>query len=321
MRVAFIGGTRFVGPVSVKLLASAGHEVCVAHSGAHEPELPDSVEHLHGSRGELLAPDGPVERWRPDALVDTFAGGASAEKALALGACATRAGAEHVVAISSVDVYVHCVEAGLGDGSGAVAIPSEPLPLREDASALRDRPYPGAHAGHDNVAMEAALRASFPARVTALRPGSIYGPHADTREWSIVDLVRRGVRRLELPDGGVQLFHRVAVERVGRAVVAALERAPDGFWACNVVDPVDWEYAGLAGAIARQLGWEWEPVRVPYEDSVHPWHTSHPVVASDERLRRVLGVVEPDPDDALRETVAWLWENREALAAGAGRLE
>src|SRR3954447_15707722 len=289
MRVAFVGGTRFVGPVAVRLLLEAGHEVAVAHSGEHEAAGLEAAEHLHRGRAELLASGGLVERWRPDALVDTFAGGASADKAAALGACAARSGARHIVAISSLDVYQHCVEAGLGDGSGAVALPAESLPLREEVSALRSGPYPGAHEGHDNVAMEAALRASSQARVTALRPGTIYGPHPDTRESFIVDKVRRGERRLELPDGGVQLFHRVAVERVARAVVASLERAPDGFWACNVVDPVDREYASLAGAIGRQLGWEWEPVRVAYEDSVHPWHTSHPVVASDERLRRVLG--------------------------------
>src|SRR5947199_10619378 len=99
MRVAVIGGTRFVGPVAVRLLVAAGHEVCVAHTGAHEPPggLP-GVEHLHASRDELLAGGGPVELWRPDALVDTFA--------------------------------------GIGDGSGAVALPSEPVPLREAGSAL-----------------------------------------------------------------------------------------------------------------------------------------------------------------------------------------
>jgi nucleoside-diphosphate-sugar epimerase len=208
--------------------------------------------------------------------------------------------------VSSLDVYRHCVEAGLGDGSGAVALPSEPLPLREDASTLRDAPYPGAHAGHDNVAMKAALHGFRHA--TALRPGAIYGPHPDTREGFVVDMVRRGERRLELPDGGVQLFPRVAVERVVRAVVAALERAPDGFWACNVVDPVDREYAGLVGRIGQLLGWEWEPVNAPYEQFEHPWHTSHPVLASDERLRQVLGVTEPDPDAALEATVRWLWE-------------
>jgi nucleoside-diphosphate-sugar epimerase len=315
VRVAFIGGTRFVGPVAVRLLAAAGHEVCVAHSGVHEAELPATAEHVHGSREDLLAPDGPVERWRPQALVDTFAGGAGAEKALALARCAERASTPHVVAISSVDVYRHCVEAGIGDGSGAVGLPSEALPLREDVSALRSGPYPGAHPGHDNVAMEAALREAGVPKVTVLRPGAIYGPHADTREWFLVDLVRRGVRRLELPDGGVQLFHRVAVERVGRAVVAALDRAPDGFWACNIVDPTDWEYAGLAGAIGRLLGWEWEPVRIPFAESDHPWQTLHPVLASDERLRRGLGVTEPSPDAALRECVEWLWEHRDELAA------
>jgi nucleoside-diphosphate-sugar epimerase len=315
VRVAFIGGTRFVGPVSVGLLLEAGHDVAVGHSGVHEPPGGlGEADHLHASRDELLAPGGPVERWEPDALVDTFAGGASAEKGRDLARCAARCGAGHVVAISSLDVYRHCVEAGIGDGSGAVALPSEPLPLREDRSALRDGPYPGAHPGHDNVAMEAALQ-DLGGRVTALRPGTIYGPHPDTRERSIVDLVRRGVRRLELPDGGVQLFHRVAVERVGRAVVAALEHAPDGFWACNVADPVDWEYAGLAGAIGRQLGWEWEPVRLRYEESEHPWHTSHPVLASDERLRLVLGVTEPDPDAALKECVRWCWEHGDEPAA------
>jgi nucleoside-diphosphate-sugar epimerase len=244
MRVAFVGGTRFVGPVAVRLLLEAGHEVAVAHSGEHEAEGTEAAEHLHGARDELLAPGGPVARWRPDALVDTYAGGASASKASQL----LDLGARHIVAVSSLDVYRHCVECGLGDGSGAVAFPSEPVPLREDVSALRDEPYPGAHEGHDNVAMEAALR-SFDGRVTALRPGTIYGPHRNTREGFIVEKVRRGERRLELPDGGVQIFHRVAVERVGRAVVAALERAPDGFWACNVVDPVDRDYASLAGAV------------------------------------------------------------------------
>jgi nucleoside-diphosphate-sugar epimerase len=305
MRVAFVGGTRFVGPVAVRLLLEAGHEVAIAHSGEHEPPggFPDVVEHLHGSRAELLATGGLVERWRPDAVVDTFAGGASAEKATQLLGCS----AAHIVAISSLDVYQHCVEAGLGDGSGAVALPTEAVPLREDVSRLRSGPYPGAKPGHDNVAMEAALR-GFSGRVTALRPGTIYGPHPDTREGFIVDKVRRGERRLELPDGGTQLFHRVAVERVGRAVVAALSRAPDGFWACNVVDPVDREYASLAGAVGRLLGWEWEPVSVQFSEADHPWHVSHAVLASDERLRHVLGVTEPDPDAALEECVRWLWE-------------
>jgi hypothetical protein len=40
---------------------------------------------------------------------------------------------------------------------------------------------------------------------------------------------------------------------------------------------------------------------------------THAVLASDERLRTVLGVSEPDPDEALGECVRWLWERREEL--------
>jgi hypothetical protein len=50
--------------------------------------------------------------------------------------------------------------------------------------------------------MEAALHGA--GRVTALRCGAIYGPHLSVREWSLVERVARGERRLELPDGGVQ---------------------------------------------------------------------------------------------------------------------
>lgn len=303
VRVVFIGGTNFLGPVAVRSLVAAGHEVAVAHTGAHEADLPDSVEHLHASRSGLLAPDGRVDQWTPEVLVDTFPGGATAAKAKQLGACAERVAARQIVAISSVDVYQHCVDAGLADGSGAQLLSRDPIPLRETAQ-LRQGPYPGGSREHDNVAMESGLRGAE--RITILRPGAIYGPHLSARESFLVQRIANGERSLRLPDGGVQLWHRVAVERVANAVVAALERAPEGIWPCNVVDPYDWDFSGLARRVANLLDWEWEAETVPFADEDHPWQTSHPVLASDNRLRETLGVVEPDPDAALADTVRWL---------------
>ena len=321
MRVAFLGGTGTVGLATVPLLVAAGHRVALAHTGAHEHERVATVEHLHGPRDELLAPRGPVERFAPEAIVDTFAGGATAAKGSALAALAGRAGAERIVAVSSMDVYQHCVDAGLGDGSGATELPRFALPLAEDA-ALRTAPYPGASPGHDNVAMEAALReAEAPACL--LRPGTIYGPHPEPhpsllREWALVGKVHRGERRLELPDGGTQLFHRVALERVALAIVAALEHAPRGPWACNVADPQDRTFGGLAALVADRLGWRWELERVPWPEGDHPWNVRHPVLADTRRLREVLGVIEPDPTLATLATIDWLWERREELGASWG---
>jgi nucleoside-diphosphate-sugar epimerase len=314
MRVLFIGGTGPVGRSAVPHLLAAGHDVVLAHTGAHEPPELTTLEHVHGDRAALLAPGGPAEQARPEAIVDTFAGGASADKAHELAGLAKRTGAAQLVVTSSIDVYRHCADAGV-DGNPPSDLARAWLPLAEDAPR-RLGPSPGGGAlGHDNVAMEDALGGAE--RITILRPGAIYGPqlHAYVvREWYLVGKVAREERRLELPAGGTQLFHRVALDRVGRAIVAALGCAPAGAWACNVADPRDLSFGGLAALVAERLGWEWEPEDVAWADGDHPWNVRHPIVADTTRLREVLGVHEPDPLDATAAQIDWLWEQRAALA-------
>jgi nucleoside-diphosphate-sugar epimerase len=245
-------------------------------------------------------------------LVDTFAGGATAAKARELGDAARRCGAAQVVALSSIDVYRHCAHAGVDDAEPA-ELPLDALPLGEDAPR-RDGPSPGGGRAHDNVAMEDALHGA--ARITVLRPGAIYGPFVHPRvlrEWYLVAKVARGERRLPLPGGGTQLFHRVALDRVGRAVAAAVGLAPSGWWACNVADPRDFTYGALASLVATQLGWDWQPDPVAWRDGDHPWNVRHPVLADTGRLRHVLGVEEPDPLVATSAQIAWLWDHRDEL--------
>jgi nucleoside-diphosphate-sugar epimerase len=312
--VLFVGGTGPVGHASVPHLLAAGHDVALAHTGSHESTALSALEHLHGSRAELLARGGPAERWRPEVLIDTFAGGATAEKARELSDLAERSAARQIVALSSMDVYRHCADAGV-DGHTPVVLPRDTLPLREDAP-LRTKPSPGGGSRHDNAAMEAEL--SAPAHITILRPGAIYGPHLDERvlrEWYLVGRVARGERRLPLPDGGTQLFHRVALDRVGRAVAAAVERAPEGRFACNVGDPRHLTYGALATLVAERLDWTWEPEPVAWSEGDHPWNVRHPVVADTTRLREVLGVLEPDPLAATLELVDWLWARRAELGS------
>jgi nucleoside-diphosphate-sugar epimerase len=269
MRVLFVGGTGPVGQAAVPYVLDDGHEVAVAHSGAHEPPALGGVEHLHGDRRTLLAAGGPAEQWRPDVLVDTFAGGATAAKANVLGQLAERCNASQIVAVSSLDVYRHCAAAGV-DGNEPVDLPFDALPLGEGA-ARRSGPSPGGGVGHDNVAMEDALHGA--SRITVLRPGAIYGSQLHPRvlrEWHLVGKVARGERGLELPAGGTQLFHRVALDRVGRAVAAAIRAAPHGRWECNVADPRDLTYGGLARLVAAELGWEWDTRTVAWDEGDHP---------------------------------------------------
>jgi nucleoside-diphosphate-sugar epimerase len=317
MRVLLVGGTGPVGQAAIPHLLAAGHELAVAHSGAHEPPDAADVEHLHGERDALLAAGGAVERWGPEVLVDTFAGGATAAKAHQLGELAARAGAARIVAVSSMDVYRHCAAAGVDDHA-PVELPPDPLPLAED-SPRRTAPSPSRGSSHDNVAMEDGLHGA-PA-ITILRPGAIYGPYLHPRvfrEWYLVGKVARGEHRLPLPDGGTQLFHRVATDRVGRAVAAAVDRAPGGLWECNLGDPRDFTFGALAALVARRLDWDWEPVPVAWADGDHPWNVRHPVVTDTTRLREVLGVLDPDPVAATEAQIAWLWERRSEAASVTG---
>jgi nucleoside-diphosphate-sugar epimerase len=314
MRVLFVGGTGPVGLASLPHLLAARHEVALAHSGVHEPDEARDLEHLHGERRQLLARGGPAERWRPEVIVDTFAGGATAAKGSQLVALGERAGVARIVAVSSMDVYRHCADAGV-DGNEPAQLPRDPLPLTEDHDR-RAHPSPGSGVGHDNVAVEDALRKA--GRVTVLRPGAIYGPYDHPyvlREWYLVRKVAEGVRLLAVPDGGTQIFNRVAVDRVGRAVAAAIEQQHDGFWACNVADASDFTFGGLARLVADRLDWEWTLELVPWEEGDHPWNVRHPVIADTTRLRDTLGVVEPDSVQATLEQIDWLWANRQVLAS------
>lgn len=312
-RVAFIGGTNLVGPASIQHLLERGDEVLVAHTGEHEHPGVEHCEHVHGDRERLLASDVPT--WRPDLLIDTMAGGASVEKAQQLMECAEHASVDRVVVVSSMDVYQHIVEAGMGDGTGYVPLARGSWPLREGASPLRTEPYPGSEA-HDNAAMELELQ-SYDATTVVLRPGAIYGDFLGTRESYFVSLVAKGERKLHLVDGGQQVFHRASVRRVANAVVNATTVECSGHQAVNVVDPYDWTFAGLAGIVGDLLGHDWDVAHTAYSEDAHPWAVRHPIIGSDYLLRSFLGVKadEPDPWEATSQMVRWLWEHRRALLA------
>jgi nucleoside-diphosphate-sugar epimerase len=163
--------------------------------------------------------------------------------------------------------------------------------------------------------MEDALHGA--GRVTVLRPGANYAPYDHTsvvREWYLVGKVARNERRLAMPDGGTQIFNRVAVERVGRAIAAAIKHAPDEYWACNVADPSNFTFGGLARLVAERLPWEWDLQPVGWESGDHPWNVRHPVTADTVRLRYTLGVIDPEPVDATLQHIDWLWAHRSTFA-------
>jgi nucleoside-diphosphate-sugar epimerase len=187
MRILVIGGTRFIGPRVVGLLATHGHQVTVFHRGQHSSPLPPGV-------AELTHPDAaiPVRRIpdqaraiEPDVVLHMIAmGEEDAEAAVAAFAGIAR----RIVVPSSGDVYkAYGIFMGIETG------PPVPVPLDEDA-ALRtvrypyrkpDTPREALEFYYDKVLVEAGVstRADLPA--TILRLPKVYGPE-DNRDLSTV---------------------------------------------------------------------------------------------------------------------------------------
>ena len=134
MRILVIGGTRFIGPHVVRLLARE-HEVTVFHRGEHAAALPPRARDLRsplGARPVLAFPAEAIAA-KPDVVVHMIPMG-QADARAAVGAFRGRAA--RIVAISSGDVYL-----AYGRFTGLEPGPVEPLPLTE-ASPLRTVLHP-----------------------------------------------------------------------------------------------------------------------------------------------------------------------------------
>ena len=104
MRVAIIGGTKFIGPLVVRQFVDQGHAVTVYHRGQTEAALPDAVRHIRSPLAAmpvLAFPDELLDA-APDVVVHMIPMGEADARAAVQ---AFRGRAQRIVALSSGDVY------------------------------------------------------------------------------------------------------------------------------------------------------------------------------------------------------------------------
>jgi nucleoside-diphosphate-sugar epimerase len=167
MRVLVLGGTRFVGPFALRALVEAGHDVTIFHRGHTEPDLPQSIRHVHGDFAAFGDHVDELRALAPEVVVDTVP---YIDKA-GHGVGHFVDVAERTVVLTSGDVY-RAFARLLGSEPG----PPDPVPLVED-SPLRTLPSPdrGAEIDYDNLEVEGAVEA-LARPVTVLRLAVVYGP-------------------------------------------------------------------------------------------------------------------------------------------------
>jgi nucleoside-diphosphate-sugar epimerase len=309
VRVALLGGTRFVGRAILEELLAAGHELLVIHRGEHEPAGLPEVEHLHVNRRELDRERARLERFDAEALVDVSAmTGADAEAVLAFFDRPLR-----LLAVSSMDVY-------RAFGSVWAETVSDPVPLDEH-SPTRDEPLPSGNDPRQGWDFDQSRYEKLEVEAAYLRRGGtvcrlpfVYGEHDyQRREEPILSRVREGATRIEI-GAGTWLGSRGYVGDLASGIRAALE-APQArgevlnlcewpcasmrLWVEQILDAAGWagglitvgdaevaEDLELTTTIAqhllvspakaeRLLGWRHGPAAERVARSVR-WHLEHP---------------------------------------------
>jgi nucleoside-diphosphate-sugar epimerase len=316
MHVLVIGGTGFIGPHITGELMRAGHEVTVFHRGHRA--VPAGAREITGDRRRLAESAQRLRALAPDVVIDVvLSSGTQARELMNV----FRGHARRMVAVSSLDVYRACgVTHRLEEG------PLEPLPLREDTSALRTKlqTYPPAqvHAlqqvfgwldeEYDKIPIEREILGDEGLPGTVLRLPMVYGPGDPLHRFQpmvkrMLDGRRRIIFSAAIADWRATKGY---VEDVGAAIAAAaLDAGADGrvynVGEADTLTELEW-----AQQIAGALNWGGAFYLLP-EDRIPPHlrapgNTAQHWVADTTRIREELGFRERvSREEAIRRSVEW----------------
>jgi nucleoside-diphosphate-sugar epimerase len=303
LRVAVLGGTRFIGRAIVDELVGAGHDVLVVHRGRTEPDdLPD-VPHLHADRLALGEVAGDLDRFDPEAVLDCAAFGAADAEAV-LGSFP--GDDRRLVVLSSMDVYRAYGSLRAGGVTDAVPL-DETSPVRE-----RRFPYRGQVPDMDDYE-KLEVEDRWLARGAAVcRLAMVTGERDyQRRQEFVLRRVRAGRTRIPMGAGNALLTHGY-VGDVASGVRLVIEAG--GATVAGEVFNLGERRSPTMGLRARQIliaagAADIDLVGVA-EDALPPdlgllGAIGQPLLVSSDKARRLLGWEEGDGDESLRRTVEW----------------
>ncbi len=305
MKVLVLGGTSFIGRAVAEHLLRRGDQVALFHRGRAEPPGLDAATHIHGDRLDLPAHRRALERFGPDAVLDSYA----LTRRDAELACDVLPGVPAVV-LSSQDVYA--AYEGLLSGRAVADVPlAESAPLRRTRRVYGQDPPPGVPADYEKLDVEDVWARR---NATVLRLPMVYGPHdPQCREGFVLRRLAAGRHRIPVGAGNL-LWSRAHVADVAAAVVRALGE-PRAWGRCfNLAEPTTPTIGRWIEQIAAAAAAELELVRAPdallppdlFLTAAHPQHLLADVHAAQD----VLGWHPRPPDRGVADSVHWHLEHR-----------
>ena len=313
MKLAILGGTRFIGHAAAAHAAARGHEVFVLHRGKHPSEL-SAVQPIAVDRADPSALCETLARLGADVLIDTRAMTRLDAEVTAL---AIKVLTLPAVVLSSLDVY-----AQFGRLNGLPAPEPEAL-VTEDAPLTIPFPFRGvgghdAGPDYDKKEVESVIREAVSEGApgaTILRLPAVYGARDYRRRFGgIVDAFDRGETTLPCAGGARFRLAHAHVRDVAHAMVLAAERRPEGLQVFNVAEASVPPMRERAEAFARVMGvhFTWVETGAPLPPELATLGIlPNDFVTDTSRIRASLGFHEvTTEEERLTDTIAWLRASR-----------
>lgn len=301
MNVLIVGGTGPTGPFVVNGLIERGHKVSILHSGTHEVEFLEPVEHLHGDPNFKETLEETLGNRTFDLAVGMYG--------------RTRYVAE--VMKGRVKRFI-----AVGGTAYETGLP-QPIP---ETAPLRTEPRFFYLMGlTEQTVMEAHEQGHYSA--TFLRYPMIYGPRQMVPlEWPVIRRVLDGRKRLILPESGLALYTWGYSDNAAHAMLLAIDN-PDATAGqiYNVRDETALTVRQRIEVISKYMNHEWEFIDVPCElarpsySYMVPYHRgpSLPMlehwVTDITKIKKDLGYRDVVPvEEAIMRTTKWWLEHRPA---------
>lgn len=313
MKIAILGGTRFIGHAAASYAADRGHDVFVLHRGKHPSELVNA-QPIAVDRQDPSALCETLSRLAADVLVDTRAMTRLDAEVTAL---AIKVLKVPLVVLSSVDVYAQfCSLNGL---------PPPPLEAVVTEGSPLTIPFPfrgvGGHdAGpdYDKKDVEQVIReavAEGAPGALALRLPAVYGRRDYRRRFGVlVDALDAGAREIPCSGGASFRLSHLHVRDAAHAIVLAAESRPEGFSAFNIAETQVPTMRERAESIADLMGirFTWRETSGELSEGYGLFgKPPNDFVVSAEKAQIAFGFREiTTPEERLKDTIDWLRESR-----------
>lgn len=310
MKIAFLGGTRFIGLTAAKMARAHGHSVYLCHRGVSKSEDISAFNQIILDRNDEEAVTKAIQKISPDVLIDCFAMTRSSAKIVtqAIGECELG----KFIILSSQDVY-----AQFGRMNGHQFDGIESL-VTENSEKTVPKPFKGvmSHAGGDDYdkkdveAIYSDFAKSKKIDLGILRLPAVFG-YGDyqMRFKGIVDFLNQGNTKIPSQNDGAWKWTHGHVNDMAHAVLLSAEKLLSGISIYNVGEiqtpTMKQRVEMIAEIMKKNVSW-YEFAEVPDELSVLK-KKSNDFVVDSTKIRNEIGYKEiMTVKETYEDTVKWI---------------